>query len=288
MLSILLLSSSLSENPVMISTRRFVLFLEKMFPYRFLAAKATRVPVIREISNRMLFKETDLTVLPKESVIEINLDKPIKPPDNIVLPSQVVEYFIRKTHYRFIMNFCICREANHCKNHPIEYGCLFLGDAARGINPEFGREATLQEAMTYAQKCRAAGLIHLIGRDKIDETWLNVGSNGKLLTICNCCNCCCLWKILPNLDPQLHSKIKRMPGVEVTVSDKCIGCGTCKPLCFVQAIDLRQGRAIISENCKGCGRCADVCPQKAIHLTITDGQFLRKTINRIESSVDVA
>jgi hypothetical protein len=103
-------------NPVMIATRRFVIFLEKMFPYRFLAAKATRVPVIREITNRMLFKQTNLTVLPKESVVEINLNIPIKPLDDIVLPSQVVEYFIRKTNYRFIMNFCICREANHCKN----------------------------------------------------------------------------------------------------------------------------------------------------------------------------
>ena len=269
------------------STRRFVLFLEKMFPYRFLAAKMTRVPLMREIINNMLFKQTNLTVLPKESVVEITLQKSIKKPDNIVLPSQVVEYFIRKTNYRFIMNFCICREANHCKNHPIEFGCLFLGDAARGINPEFGRQATIDEALTYVQKCRAEGLIHLIGRDKIDETWLGVGSNGKLMTICNCCSCCCLWKILTNLDPQIRSRVKRMPGVEVIVTEKCTGCGRCTELCFVSAIHIQQGHAIIGDDCKGCGRCADHCPQHAIHVAITDEQFLEKTINRIESSVDV-
>jgi len=287
MKSILLLSASLSVAPVMIPTRRFVLVLEKMFPYRFLAAKVTRIPLMREITNRMLFKQTNLTVLPKESVVEITLEKSIKSPDSMVLPSQVVEYFIRKTNYRFIMNFCICREASHCKHHPIELGCLFLGDAARGINPEFGREATIQEALTYVQRCRAEGLIHMIGRDKIDETWLGVGSDGKLLTICNCCSCCCLWKILTDLDPTIRSKVKKMPGVEVTVTQKCTGCGTCTKYCFVQAIHIQQGHAIIGDDCKGCGRCADGCPQKAIRITISDEQSFQKTIDRIESSVDV-
>ena len=265
----------------------FVILLEKMFPYRFLAARMTRIPLMKLIINKMLFDKTNLTVLPKDSVIQIKLEKMIKPPDNIVLPSQVVEYFIRKTVYRFIMNFCICREAMDCKNHPIELGCLFLGDAARRINPEFGREATKDEALTHVQKCRAEGLIHLIGRDKIDETWLGVGSEGNLLTICNCCNCCCLWKILSNVDPQINSKVKRMPGVEVIVTEKCTGCGLCVETCFVSTITIQNGKASISADCKGCGRCADRCPNNAIQVMINDKQFLQKTIDRIESSVDV-
>jgi ferredoxin len=268
-------------------TRKFVFLLEKLFPYRFLAAKMTQIPFMRQIITKMFFEQTNVTVLPKESLVEINLDKSIQPQDNIVLPSQVVEYFIRKTNYRFIMNFCICREAMHCKNHPIELGCLFLGEAARGINPEFGKEATIEEALTHVQKCRAAGLIHLIGRDQIDETWLGVGSNGKLMTICNCCSCCCLWKMLSDLDPQIRSKVKRMPGVEVTVTEKCTGCGTCVKNCFVNAIKVQNSHAVISDDCKGCGRCADLCPTNAIQVTINDKQFLQKTINRIESSVDV-
>ncbi len=277
----------LSVNTVMKPTRRYILFLEKLFHYRFLAAKMTRIPLIKQIADQMLFKQTNLTVLPKDSVVEITVDKAIKTPDNIVLPSQVVEHFIRKTNYRFIMNFCICREANHCKNHPIEYGCLFLGEAARGINRDFGREATIKEALTYVQKCREEGLIHLIGRDKIDETWLDVGSNGNLLTICNCCSCCCLWKILSEVDPQIRSKVKRMPGVEIRVTDRCIGCGLCTNHCFVKAIHMQKDQAVISEDCKGCGRCVDHCPQNAIEITITDRRFLEKTIERIESSVNV-
>jgi len=288
MKSITLLSVILSVKRRMKPTRRFIFFLEKMFPYRFLVAKMTQVPLMRKISNKMLFDQTNLTVLPKESVIEITLEKSIKPPDNMVLPSQVVEYFIKKTNHRFIMNFCICREATHCKNHPIELGCLFLGDATRGINPEFGREATIEEALAHVQRCRAEGLIHLVGRDKIDETWLGVGSEGKLLTICNCCSCCCLWKILSDLDPKISSKVKRMPGVEVTVTEQCKGCGTCIKNCFVQAIHVQDGHAIIGGDCRGCGRCADLCPNKAIHISITDNQFIKKTIDRIESSVEVS
>lgn len=268
-------------------TRKLVRLFEKIFPHRFLAVKITRVPLMRQIANKMLFDKTNLTVLPKESVIKITLEKSILPPSNIVLPSQVVEYFIRKTKHRFIMNFCICREAMHCKNHPIEFGCLFLGDAVKNINHDFGREATIEEALAYAQKCRASGLVHLIGRDKIDETWLGVSSKGQLLTICNCCNCCCLWKMLPNLDPRISAKVKRMPGVEVTVTEKCIGCGLCKEKCFVQAISIQNGKAIISNECKGCGRCVELCSQKAIKILINDSQFVTTTINRIEPSVTV-
>jgi len=78
-----------------------------------------------------------------------------------------------------------------------------------------------------------------------------------------------------------------MPGVEVTVTEKCTGCGTCVKNCFVKAIEIQNGRAVISENCKGCGRCVECCPNNAIQLTINDKQFFQKTIERIESSVDV-
>jgi ferredoxin len=268
-------------------TRKYILFLEQLFPQRFLVAKITHVPILREFIEKMLFDKTNLTVLPKESEIEITMNKSIQPPDSIVLPSQVVEYFIRKTSHRFIMNFCICREAMSCKNHPINFGCLFLGEAVRDINHDLGKEVTMDEALVYAQKCRSAGLIHLIGRDKIDETWLGVGSKGKLLTICNCCSCCCLWKFLSDLDPHISSKVKRMPGVEVKVTQKCIGCGTCKESCYVRAISIQDKHAVISDRCKGCGRCAERCPQNAIQISINDELFIQKTIDRIESSVKV-
>jgi len=266
----------------------FIILLEKLFPYRFIVAKITHVPLLRRLLERMLFYQTNLTYLLKDSVVEIHLDKHIEPPANMVLPSQIVEHFIRKASHRFIMDFCLCRQSMHCKNHPIELGCLFLGEAVKDINPAYGKEASLEEALDHVKKCRQAGLIHLIGRDHIDKTWLQVKSGEKLMTICNCCSCCCLWKWLPDLDPAIRSKVKRMPGVTVTVTNHCAGCGTCRDHCFIHAIHIKNEKAFISDECRGCGRCVDLCPHHAIQLHIDDEMFLEKTIERVASSVDIS
>jgi ferredoxin len=265
----------------------FVVFLGKMFPYRFFVAKMTRVPPFKRLLDRMLFYQTNLTYLLKDSVVEIQLEKHIQPPDNIVLPSQVVDHFIRNASHRFIMDFCICRRSMHCKNHPVELGCLFLGDAVKDIDPAYGKEVSLDEALAHVQKCRKAGLIHLVGRDHIDKTWLQVKSGEKLMTICSCCPCCCLWKWLPDLDPSIRSKVKRMPGVTVQVTNDCIGCRACVDSCFMHAIQLNNNKAYISDECRGCGRCVDTCPRHAIQLRIDDDLFLEKTIERVASAVNV-
>jgi MinD superfamily P-loop ATPase len=93
--------------------------------------------------------------------------------------------------------------------------------------------------------------------------------------------------MLPNLDPDINVKVKRMPGIELRVTEKCTGCGLCLEKCFVHTITIQNGKAIIGANCKGCGRCAECCPNKAIELIINDTQFIKKTIDCIESSVDV-
>ena len=86
--------------------------------------------------------------------------------------------------------------------------------------------------MAPARRCRA-GLVHLIGRNKLDSVWLGAGPSHKLMTICNCCPCCCLWRMIPQLDPAIGAKVTRMPGVSVTVTDRCAGCGTCAAgICF--------------------------------------------------------
>ena len=80
-----------------------------------------------------------------------------------------------------------------------------------------------------------------------------------------------------------------MPGVTVTVSDRCIGCGICtQGVCFVEAIHLVDGHAVISDECRGCGRCVTVCPQEAIEMSIEYGQFVEQSIARISPLVDVS
>jgi ferredoxin len=267
--------------------RWFVQLVKWAFPGRFLAARSTNLPIIGGMVEHWLFRGDGLVYLPQDQVIEI--DEAVELPGEMVLPSQVVEHFIKAASTHWIMNVCICRDANGCKDYPIEWGCLFLGEAAAGINPKLGRQVTEEEALAHVRRCREAGLVHLIGRNKMDTVWLGVGPGDRLLTICNCCPCCCLMGVLPYLAPQIGAKIARMPGVSVAVNGNCVGCGTCTlDVCFVKAIDLVDGHALISDECRGCGRCVRVCPEQAIEISVDQGQFVAETIARISPLVDVS
>jgi ferredoxin len=268
----------------------FVNLLKKAYPGRFHAAKLTRLPIIGRIVDHALFKGDDVIYLPRDNVVRtvIQVDQPVESAEDVVLPSQVVEHFIEQANYHWIMNSCICRDSNHCENYPIDLGCLFLGEAVLQINPQLGRLVTKEEALEHVRRCREAGLVHLIGRNKLDSVWLGARPGQKLLTICNCCPCCCLWKMIPQINPSIANKVTRMPGVTVTVTDRCLGCGTCtQDVCFVDAIRMEDGRAVISEACRGCGRCVEVCPERAIEL-IGDDQFVAQSIERLSPLVDVS
>jgi len=265
----------------------FVKLIEKTFPSRFQLAHLTRWPVIGPILDHWLFEGDDLVYLPQHRVLAV--EESLDPPDSVVLPSQIVDHFIEQAEYHWIMDRCICRTAEQCEDYPIDLGCLFLGQAALGINPKLGRRVTKEEAVEHAQRCREAGLVHLIGRNKLDTVWLGVGPGDKLLTICNCCPCCCLWRMLPHVAPEIGSKITSMPGVTIQVTDRCVGCGTCtEGVCFVDAVRLVDGQAVRSDACRGCGRCVSVCPEGAIEISIDGGQFVQQMIHRIESLVDVS
>jgi ferredoxin len=267
--------------------RWFVELIKMAFPGRFFLARTTKAPVLRGILDRWLFDGDYLIYLPRDQIIPVN--ESIERPEETVLPSQVVEHFIEQASTHWIMNFCICRDGSHCQDYPIDLGCLFLGEAAAGINPKLGRRVTKEEALAHVRRCREAGLVHLVGRNKVDTLWLGVGPGDKLLTICNCCPCCCLWKVLPHLAPQIGAKVTRMPGIRVTVTERCQGCGLCSQgICFADAIRLVGERATIDNACRGCGRCIDVCPQQAIELSIQDGQFVAEAVARLSPLVDLS
>ena len=157
----------------------------------------------------------------------------------------MIEHFLRRSRYIFIMNSCMCRDANHCSHYPHELGCIFLGAGVPRIPSKMGRRATADEAIEHMRKAREKGLVHLIGRNKIDSVWLNTGPKEDLLSICNCCECCCLWKMMPQLSNSIGSGVMRMPGVVVSVTEACTGCGRCvkDDVCFVGALSIagRQG-----------------------------------------------
>jgi ferredoxin len=264
----------------------FVNLIKRFFSERFLLARSTHFPLVGAAVDQLLFKGDELVYLPKDQIITINAT--IEEPVNMVLPSQIVSHFIEQSNYHWVMDCCICREAARCQEYDQQLGCLFLGEAVLKINPKLGRLVSKDEALAHAERCRQAGLVHMIGRNKLDTVWLGVNPGERLLTICNCCPCCCLWKILPDLHPSIGDKVHRMPGIQVRVNDQCAGCGTCTDgICFVEAIYIKEGMAQISEACRGCGRCVEVCPNQAIELCIDDQTFAMQTIDRLSSIVDV-
>jgi NAD-dependent dihydropyrimidine dehydrogenase PreA subunit len=264
----------------------FVTLIKKSFSQRFWLSRLTHMPPVGAITDQSLFAGDDMVYVPSDRSIVINEN--INPSEDYVLPSRVVDYFIEKANYHWIMDFCLCRESNQCADYPRQYGCIFLGEAVLKINPRLGHLASKEEALEHARRCREAGLVHAIGRNKRDAIWLGAGPGDKLLTICNCCPCCCLWKVLPEITPRIGLKVKRMPGVEVTVSERCLGCGTCtEGICFVDAIRIVEGQAEIGDECRGCGRCVEICPNEAIELRVNSTNSVGETIQRLSQLVNI-
>ena len=261
--------------------------LNKTFPGRFMLSRLSHYGLVGKAIDYLLFKDDDILYLPRDSVIPVNQN--LEQPADMVLPSQILDRIIKKAGHHWIMDFCICRESTGCKDFPVEMGCLFMGEAALDINPKFGRPVSTAQALEHVQQCREAGLVHLVGRNKLDAVWLNVKPGKKLFTVCNCCPCCCFWRLLPDITPDISRKLTRMPGIDLEVNQECVGCGTCmEEICFVNAIHMQAGRAHIDDTCRGCGRCVEVCPNQAIELKITDPSYSVNTLGRLMSAVDLS
>ncbi|MHA1973207.1 MAG: DUF362 domain-containing protein [Candidatus Hodarchaeales archaeon] len=239
----------------------------------------------------------EIFYLPRDNTVTISIEKELEQLGSMVLPSQILDYLIDQTEKIWIMDWCICRSASKCEGYPIDLGCMFMGDAALKISPKLGHIATKEEAKVHAKRAREAGLVHLIGRNKLDTIWLGVGPGKKLLTTCFCCECCCLWRILPKVSDKIAKKVTKMPGVMVEVQEEmCIGCGTCsgkskvtnKPICFVEAISMEDEKAVIDqEMCRGCGRCAEVCPEEAITVTMENIEEIANLAHHITTLVEI-
>ncbi|MCE5213315.1 MAG: 4Fe-4S ferredoxin [Methanobacterium sp.] len=180
----------------------------------FLAKMCRKIPILAGIVDKLFFDGDDIQVIPRDGTIndskkisqKIAINESIPLIDDTVLPSQVLREMIKGSRYHFIMDFCICRKSNGCEDYPQDLGCLFLGKGAKKISSKLGRMVSQEEALEHIWKCQQAGLVSIIGRNKIDSVWLNTGPKEDLLSICHCCPCCCLWKMTPEL-PQDIAKV---------------------------------------------------------------------------------
>lgn len=54
-------------------------------------------------------------------------------------------------------------------------------------------------------------------------------------------------------------------GIKIDLQ-RCVGCGSCVPMCPVGVLELIDMKARVEEGCIDCGACGDICTFRAIKM----------------------
>jgi len=241
--------------------------------------KMSRFKLFRDRMPELDPEKTNMSWLP--------INRNIESAGEIALPEAVLDRFIEKAKHRVIVNFCGCREAMRCKEYPSDIGCLMMGDSALEIPVKSSREVSIDEAKAHVRRGIAAGLVPIAGKARLDNDLFMIPDRGKLLTVCFCCECCCITRFTRYVPAGTLDRIHHpVEGLSMSVTDECMGCGTCAKICYLGAVTIKNKRAVIGDLCRLCGRCALNCPKGAMKLKLDNPHITEDVIRRIEASVD--
>lgn len=241
------------------------------------AFKATRIPLVARMPL-LGERYNNMRWLPVNEDLRLQGDAP--------LPVNILYRFIEEASRRAVCNRCECRHVMDCRDYPAEIGCLFLGDSALDGPPGLFHEVSAEEARGHVNRALQTGLVPMVGKNLIDNFLFGIKERHRLLSICFCCECCCISRyVLHSPSKVVESTFPRLEGVTVEVTDECTGCGTCVEHCYIQAMRVVEDRAVIAESCRACGRCATACPNHAIEVSIDDPEYLDKCYERIRSLI---
>jgi Fe-S-cluster-containing hydrogenase component 2 len=210
-------------------------------------------------------------------VMPLNVDVP-KAGEKVVVPLDMVKESLKNVTFISGMDGCLCRQANDCKDYDHNLGCLFLGEAAKGVVAHgLGREFTYEEACARIDQAAEAGLMAQAVWIEVEQMLWGVPNDlmDHFLEICFCCPCCCIaMRLARNATEKERHRFHPSGWTAVPDRTKCVGCGKCAVGhngCPVEAISFgADGKVIINqESCVGCGVCKARCKFDAISLKQT-------------------
>jgi ferredoxin len=253
------------------------------WPLMQAAKRLSNVPVLKWIINPFFaHRYNEVTAIPINAEIAM--------PESVALPSRIVEEILRRSSDIFVLDECICRGLRKCQNHPADIGCIALGPAARRMHPSHGRFVSVADGMTHVKRAAKAGLIASVAHVWIDPVAFWTVPFSRVMFICFCDDCCCLYRTnMKDRGPNLDRAYKGLPGISVAVDrEACNGCGICADRCFIGAMKVVDGRAVVPKDCRGCGRCVEICPRGALRIEMEDMELLiSRMMERIGAVADI-
>ena len=241
--------------------------------------KLGKVPWLRDRIPWMAPEKNSFTYLP----INENLETV-----QHVLPPQLVHDFINDAEHYVVMDKCGCRLARRCKHFTNEVGCLFMGETALKMPHGVSRRVTREEAHAHVERAIEAGLVPMTGKVRVDNFIFLTPDESKLLSVCFCCQCCCMMTAFRHIPAEHLDKVMpRLEGLRVEVTENCLGCGQCLEACGFGAISIEDGHAVHNPQCRGCGRCERMCPNDAVRISVESPTATEDAKRRIESYVQV-
>lgn len=176
---------------------------------------------------------------------------------------------------------CYCRHKmehlGKACNQPQDV-CLTFNTSAKSLSKHgIAREINKAEAKEILNQCIKNGLVQIGDNVQDNVNW-----------ICNCCSCCC--EALLAYKRLGYRNIKS--NFYAQINEPCLGCGLCLKKCPVDAISIKNKKALVNQDvCIGCGVCANFCPKHSISMQRYEDlkftpkdSFERFVINAIEEN----